>query len=65
MGLCYACSVDGIHWEKPELGLVAFDGSKQNNILMRRVNGAGVFKDERETDPSEDVIRCSSVESHK
>ena len=52
MGLCYAFSTDGISWKKPELGLLAFDGSKQNNIVMRRVNGAGVFKDARETDPS-------------
>ena len=52
MGLCYACSADGIHWEKPELGLVELDGNKQNNILMRRVNGVGVFKDERESDPT-------------
>ena len=52
MGLCYAYSMDGIHWEKPDLGLVALDGNKQNNILMRCVNGAGVFKDERETDPA-------------
>ena len=52
MGLCYAASTDGIHWEKPELGLVEFNGSKQNNIVMRGVNGAGVFKDEHETDPT-------------
>lgn len=52
MGLCYAFSRDGLHWEKPELGIVEFEGNKQNNILMRRVNGAGVFKDARETDPS-------------
>ena len=50
MGLCYAFSTDGIHWEKPELGLIEFNGSKRNNIVMRRVNGAGVFKDARETD---------------
>ena len=30
---CYAESTDGIHWTKPELGLVEFDGSKKNNIL--------------------------------
>lgn len=30
----YAQSSDGIHWEKPELGLVAFKGSKLNNILF-------------------------------
>ena len=41
MGLCYAFSTDGIHWEKPELELIEFDGSKQNNIVMRGVNGAG------------------------
>ena len=52
MGLCYAFSTDGIHWEKPELGIVELGGNKRNNILMRRVNGAGVFKDGRETDPA-------------
>ena len=52
MGLCYAFSRDGIQWEKPGLGLVEFGGNKQNNILMRHVNGAGVFKDARETDPA-------------
>ena len=31
--VCYAESTDGIHWTKPDLGLVAFRGSKQNNIL--------------------------------
>jgi hypothetical protein len=29
---CYAESVDGIHWEKPELGLVEVQGSRRNNI---------------------------------
>ena len=31
---CYAESLDGIHWYRPELGLVEFEGSKRNNILM-------------------------------
>ncbi len=31
--VCYAVSEDGYHWEKPSLGLVEFNGSKQNNIL--------------------------------
>lgn len=30
---CYAQSKDGVHWTKPELGLVSFAGSKKNNIL--------------------------------
>ena len=32
--VCYAESADGIQWEKPELGLVEFDGSRKNNIVM-------------------------------
>lgn len=31
---CYAESADGIHWEKPKLGLHEFQGSKENNIVM-------------------------------
>ncbi|MCB1078765.1 MAG: hypothetical protein KDM64_13175 [Verrucomicrobiae bacterium] len=31
---CYAESDDGIHWRKPELGLVDFKGSKANNIVL-------------------------------
>jgi len=30
---CYAISTDGIHWEKPNLGLVDYHGSRNNNIL--------------------------------
>lgn len=51
---CYAESRDGIHWEKKELGLFEFRGSKANNIVMAtgdvggvKVDGAhpAVFKD--------------------
>ncbi len=31
--LCYATSKDGVNWEKPNLGLVEFNGSKANNIV--------------------------------
>jgi len=30
---CYAISEDGIHWKKPNLGLVEYFGSRNNNIL--------------------------------
>ena len=36
--ICYAESMDGIRWMKPSLGLVAFKGSKDNNIIWE---GAG------------------------
>lgn len=47
---CYAESTDGIHWDKPVLGIESFDGSKENNILFqklggRNVHGGTVFKD--------------------
>lgn len=32
--LCYAESEDGIDWVKPFLGVVEFDGSKDNNIIF-------------------------------
>lgn len=43
--VCYAESKDGIHWTKPELGLVEFNGSKKNNILFRGDSDPAVFKD--------------------
>jgi len=44
---CYAESKDGIHWIKPELGLVPFDGSTRNNIIWSAPNldNISVFKD--------------------
>jgi len=30
--LCYASSRDGVHWTKPELGLVEYRGSRANNL---------------------------------
>ena len=55
-GLLYAASRDGIHWEKPALGLIEFAGSRANNIVMRRathgIHAGGVLKDPRDPDPA-------------
>jgi len=32
--LCYAESSDGIHWDKPNLGLWEWEGSRDNNIIL-------------------------------
>lgn len=32
--ICYATSDDGITWTKPDLGLVDYDGSRRNNIVV-------------------------------
>jgi len=31
--VCYALSKDGVVWEKPDLGLIEFNGSSHNNIV--------------------------------
>ncbi len=31
---CYAHSRDGVHWEKPSLGIYEYEGSRDNNIIM-------------------------------
>lgn len=59
---CYAESDDGIIWRKPDLGLVEFQGSKANNIVLApETFGAvksdpghpAVFKDENPACPPE------------
>ena len=52
MGICYAVSKDGLEWEKPDLGLVEFDGNAHNNLVIRGPHGAGIFKDARDPDPA-------------
>jgi hypothetical protein len=40
-----ATSTDGLHWERPKLGLKTFQGSKDNNILGVEAVEASVFLD--------------------
>ena len=49
--LCYATSVDGVNWDKPKLGLVEFQGSRENNILFLGSNWYhAVLRDELDPD---------------
>lgn len=57
----YAESTDGIHWTKPNLGLVEFRGSKNNNAVLieptdhpysRPVDFNAVLYDPKDPDPS-------------
>ena len=54
--VCYATSVDGLRWEKPELGLHEFKGSKRNNIVLTPkadwLDAPTVIKDLTDPDPS-------------
>ena len=60
MAICYATSKDGLAWNKPELGLVEYEGTRANNILWRGgkgnaapggPHGSGIQKDLRDPDP--------------
>ena len=50
---CYATSKDGYNWDKPDLGLIEFQGDTKNNLLG--IHGEpsyyNTFKDNRDPDP--------------
>jgi len=48
--VCYAQSGDGIHWIKPWLGLVEFDGTRNNNIIWKE-SGSHNFTPFKDTHP--------------
>jgi hypothetical protein len=50
--VCYAESKDGIQWTKPNLGLVEFNGSKDNNIIAWKKRGHGSFVPFLDTNPA-------------
>ena len=52
---CYAESRDGITWTKPKLGLVEFEGSKDNNIILigQGCHNFSPFKDNNPNCPPE------------
>ncbi|MCC6694132.1 MAG: hypothetical protein IT365_00750 [Candidatus Hydrogenedentes bacterium] len=60
---CYAESTDGVHWEKPKLGLFDFDGSTANNIVW---DGPGAhdfspFIDTNPDCPPDAKYKCVSL----
>lgn len=49
--LCYAESEDGLSWRKPNLGLIPFRGSRDNNVVaptdeLQSQQGATVYRDD-------------------
>ena len=59
----YATSTDGVHWDKPDLGLHEWQGSKNNNIALDPSDKSGkldsqaglglyhILRDDRDPDP--------------
>ena len=61
--LGYAVSQDGVNWEKPKLGLVEFNGSKENNIIdlfdgQPCLTSAPVLYDPDDPDPNRRFKMC-------
>jgi len=51
--ICYATSKDGFVWEKPELDLYEYRGSKQNNIVIGYgMSNTCILYDPRDPDPN-------------
>ena len=48
----YATSHNGIHWERPNLGLIDYRGSKDNNLVLSDAAFANVIEDHGDTDPA-------------
>ncbi|WP_432797446.1 hypothetical protein [Poriferisphaera sp. WC338] len=49
---CYAESVDGVNWERPNVGLFNYKGSKDNNIVIPGFNLTAPFRDDYDPDPN-------------
>jgi hypothetical protein len=50
--LCYAESEDGIHWRKPALGIIEYQGSTANNAVLRTgIETSTVFVDPKAPAP--------------
>ncbi|MBN2291392.1 MAG: hypothetical protein JXM70_03140 [Pirellulales bacterium] len=60
---CYAESKDGIHWTRPELGLVEFNGSKKNNIIWNgeESNTFAPFKDTNPDCPPDQLYKAFAL----
>ena len=54
---CYFESNDGLHWERPNLGIVEFEGGCDNNFILN--NPGSVFKDPSAPDDERYKGACS------
>jgi hypothetical protein len=55
----YAESDDGVHWDKPDLGLIEFGGSRRNNLIWSEPGiNFGAFKDENPAAPDDERYKA-------
>ncbi|MBI4559933.1 MAG: PQQ-binding-like beta-propeller repeat protein [Candidatus Hydrogenedentes bacterium] len=60
----YAFSEDGSHWERRILGLVEFNGSKNNNLVHLNAQAPSVFLQEWESDPNRRFLMFTEAGLH-
>ncbi len=65
--ICYAVSNDGLRWEKPRLGLVAYGGNRENNLVdldwKGRAMSCNVLYEPDDPDPQRRFKMFCEVES--
>ena len=61
--LCLAESTDGIHWTKPNLGIIEYNGSRSNNIIARSIVDGTVFIDPT-AEPAKRYKMLSTIGAH-
>ena len=54
--ICYAQSADGIHWEKPPLGIYDVKGSLDNNICFIGIYTPVIYHDKTATDSNKRYV---------
>ena len=54
--MVYAQSRDGIHWEKPSLGVFDYEGSRDNNIVLEHFWEGTPFLDPNAASPAEKYV---------
>jgi len=58
----YATSADGVHWQRPELDLIEYGGSKKNNIVFSHFHSPSVvFNPRAEADHRYVMLGCGSL----
>ncbi len=61
----YAESADGVHWERPTLGIFEFNGNRENNIVLQgsEAKALCVFKDGNPKAPDSERYKAIGVGS--
>src|SRR4026208_34420 len=62
---CYATSKDGFHFDKPNLGIYEYAGSRDNNISFIGPEATSVLKDFSDPDPNKRYKMGYDVVDHR